>query len=64
MNAGITDPMAFLALGGADWDIACAIVRKAREMKADARKDELKNIVNAIGQSVGNQVAQAIQRMF
>lgn len=61
---GVSDPMTFLDRSGVDWDIACAIVRKSDEMQMERRTDELKAVIDAIGKSVGNRVAELIGQMF
>jgi hypothetical protein len=61
---GVADPIGFLAHEGPDWDIALAVVRKARELKDKQHYDDLKAVIDAVGKSVGNQVAKQIGQMF
>lgn len=64
MLAGITDPIAFLDHAGPDWDIACTVVEKALTMQHERRREELTAIIEAVGKSVGNRVAERIGQMF
>lgn len=64
MMTGITDPIAFLDNAGTDWDIACSVIEKADELGAERRKAELKSLVESIGASVGNRVAEQLVRML
>lgn len=64
LTVGVTDPMAFLANAGDDWNIACAVVTKASELKSESRRSELRAVVDAIGRSVGYRVADHIGRML
>lgn len=58
------DPIAFLDHAGDDWALAVAVVRRARDIQAEGRHKELTGLVDAIGKSVGNQVARQIGRML
>lgn len=61
---GVTDPVGFLSLEGHDWDIACTVVEKARDLKYERDKEMLKAVIDAVGKSVGGEVARQIGRMF
>lgn len=56
--------MAFLDKAGPDWDIAVAVVRKARQFQLDQRKEELRVLIEGIGISTGNSVGTLLAKAF
>jgi hypothetical protein len=59
---GVGDPMSFLDKTGTDYYISVAIVRKAQELQNERRKHELKYLVEGIGATTGNRVAEIIAK--
>lgn len=60
LSVGVADPIAFLAQTGTDWDIAVAVVQKAQDLQMERRSAELKMMVEALGNSVGNRVGEIV----
>lgn len=55
---GVSDPLAFLAQPGEDWLVSLAVIRKALELDAERRKNEVQALIDGIGHSVAAQVAK------
>jgi hypothetical protein len=54
---GVQDPIAFLSTEWGDWDVAVAAVKRAREIRMEQRREELKAVIPAIGRAVAAGVA-------
>lgn len=64
LNAGVADPVGFLDRGGVDWEIAVAVVEKARKLDVETRRDLINQCIKALARAIGGQVAQQIARML
>jgi hypothetical protein len=60
MTMGVNDPLEFLAREGTDWAIELEVIRQARQIESEAKRDEIK----ALGLSIGSSVAHQIGQMF
>jgi hypothetical protein len=56
--------MAFLDKAGPDWDIAVAVVKKARQLQMDQRREEIRVLIEGIGISTGNRVGSVLAKAF
>lgn len=56
--------MAFLDKAGSDWDIAVSVVKKARQIQMDQRREEIRVLIEGIGISTGNRVGAVLAKAF
>lgn len=59
---GVDDPIRLLEQHPDDWDIAIGVIRRAQEIDIERRSQEIKTLIDGIGASVGNRVAEVMSK--